>query len=90
MDQDAYKARYDEYVRAYDAVAEKMKKLQAERQARLEQAEALDGYLISLIKQETPCLQFDDFLFKTAVDRITVCMDGVLLFRFKDGTEVPA
>lgn len=90
MDQDTYKAQYDEYVRAYDAVAEKMKKLQAERQARLEQAEALDGYLITLIKQESPCLQFDDFLFKTAVDRITVCTDGSLLFRFKDGTEVSA
>jgi DNA invertase Pin-like site-specific DNA recombinase len=88
QDQTEYQKRYDELTLKYDkANAEfiKTEKQIAERRARYE----VLGHFIKTIKEQSDTIiEFDDNLWGSLLDCITVHSKDNVVFTFKDGTEI--
>lgn len=46
--------------------------------------------MFSLSEQDKPLAEFDDRLWLTVIDTVTVHKDGRLVFNFKNGAEITA
>ena len=68
------KARYDEISELLDARAVK--------------GRAIDRFLRDISGREELLTEFDEVLWLTVIDVVTVRKDGVLVFRFHDGREI--
>lgn len=88
QDQEEYSKRYE----AYAAKREKLKKrygdAQAEREARQNKAQILDGMIESLRIAEHTVIGFDEKLWSGTVDHVTVNRDDTLTFTLRDGREI--
>ena len=49
---------------------------------------AIDRFIFDLSKRDELLTEFDNCLWLTVVDTVTVQSDGILLFKFNDGTEI--
>ena len=49
---------------------------------------AIDRFIYDLSKRDELLTEFDNCLWLTVVDTVTVQSDGILLFKFNDGTEI--
>jgi hypothetical protein len=61
---------------------------QAERQARQDKAQILDGMVESLRSAEPTAIGFDEKLWNTMVDPVTVNRDDTIVFTMRDGREI--
>ena len=68
------KGRYDE--------------LSAECEAKKAKGRAIERFLSDFAERDEPITEFDDCLWLTSIDRVTVRNDGVLVFRFNYGGEI--
>ncbi|MCI6652723.1 MAG: hypothetical protein MSH11_04780, partial [Ruminococcus sp.] len=48
----------------------------------------IDRFIFDLSKRDELLTEFDNCLWLTVVDTVTVQSDGILLFKFNDGTEI--
>ena len=87
QDQTDYQKRYDELVSRYDAVRAKHDKVAKTIKGRHAKAERLDGFTKALKAQEA-VTEFDDGLWGTLVDFMTVYSKEDIGVTFKDGTEI--
>lgn len=88
LDQDAYLARYNELVERYEAVKAKLNALQKKRTERLQKADAIGGFMFTLMERDAPLKTFTDGLWIDSIDLVTVLADGTLEFRFQNGSEI--
>jgi site-specific DNA recombinase len=82
-----YAARYNGYVERYEKAKSRYAELAELREAKETKGRAVDRFASALAGHTEPVTVFDDFLWLTAVDRVTVRNDGVLVFRFYGGGE---
>lgn len=68
------KSRYDE--------------LEHQKENKLSKRKAIDRFISDLLKREELLTEFDNCLWLTVADKVTVLSDGVLVFDFNDGTEI--
>lgn len=87
QDQTDYQKRYDELVSRYDDVRAKHDKVDKAIKERKAKAERLDGFTKALKAQEV-VTEFDDGLWGTLVDFMTVYSKEDIGVTFKDGTEI--
>ena len=78
----------DEYIERYEQLKEKISALETERQRRLAQKSAIQTFIATFQNQDTPPIEFDEELWRTLIDRVTVNADETVLFRFKGGFEI--
>lgn len=84
---DSYRKRYDALIDEYDRVTEKLVKLQNKIDERKAKYEGIIRYAARLRTLQKPIEIFDEELWHTLLDKVTVTKD-TLIFVFKDGMEI--
>ena len=62
--------------------------LEYQKENKLSKRKAIDRFISDLSKRDELLTEFDNCLWLTVVDTVTVQSDGILLFKFNDGTEI--
>lgn len=87
QNQEEYTARYNGFVERYEKAKAQLEQLRATKVAREAQAEAIRAFMFEI--QELDALtEFDEKLWLTVTDTVTVHADGRLTFKFQGGTEI--
>ena len=55
---------------------------------RMRKADSLDAFIASLAAREAPLAEFTQGLWVDTIDRVIVQLNGSLVFRFLDGSEI--
>ena len=88
QDQEVYAKRYDDLATKHTKLKKKYADAQAERQARQDKTQILDGMIESIRSSEPTVIGFDAKLWNTTVDHVTVNRDDTLVFTMRDGREI--
>ena len=88
QDQEEYTERYNSYVDRYEKAKSRYDELKQKRENKLSKRKAIDRFIYDLSKRDELLTEFDNCLWLTVVDTVTVQSDGILLFKFNDGTEI--
>ena len=88
QDQKAFTAQYNSYVERFDAAEAQLKELEKERMDRQSRVASFDTFITALKRSPESITEFDERIWQTAVDRVTVYHDGHMTFRFLNGTEI--
>lgn len=88
QDQTDYQKRYDELVSRYDATKAKYDTAEQGIKKRRAKAERLDAFVTAIKEQGTVVTEFDEGLWGTLVDFMTVYSKEDISVTFKDGTEI--
>ncbi len=90
QDQEEYQKRYDGLVERYDAAKARYDEVTATISAKETQSERLAGFIRTLKEQDGTVAEFDETLWGSMVDFVTVGRDKKMIVTFKDGTEIQA
>ena len=89
QNQDEYAARYNGFVERYEKAKAQLEQLRTTKAEREAQAEAIGAFMLEV--QELDALtEFDEKLWLTIIDTVTVHADGRMAFKFRGGTEIDA
>ena len=88
QDQTAYLERYNALGERYETAKAKLEKLRAVKAKRESKAEDIGGFMFELAEYGDPITEFDDRLWLTVIDIVTVHRDGQLTFKFQTGHEI--
>ena len=88
QDQQEYTARYNGYVERYEKAKGRYEELSAECETKKAKGRSIERFLADFAERDEPITEFDDCLWLTSIDRVTVRNDGVLVFRFNYGGEI--
>ena len=84
QNQEEYAARYNGFVERYEKAKAQLEQLRATKAAREAQAEAIGAFMFEV--QELDALtEFDEKLWLTVIDTVTVHADGRMTFKFQGG-----
>ncbi len=89
QDQEVYAKRYDDLATKHTKLKKQYADAQAERQARQDKTQILEGMIESIRSSEPTVICFDAKLWNTTVDHVTVNRDDTLVFTMRDGREIP-
>lgn len=62
--------------------------LEQKKENKLSKRKAIDRFISNLSKRDELLTEFDNCLWLTVADKVTVRKDGTLVFKFNDGTEI--
>lgn len=88
QDQTEYNNRYNAYADRYEQAKSKYDELTVARDERIAKRNTIKRFLAELKKRNELLTEFDNCLWLTVIDRVTVQRDGSLIFRFCNGTEI--
>lgn len=88
QDQEKYTERYNSYVDRYEKAKSRYDELEHQKENKLSKRKAIDRFISDLLKRDELLTEFDNCLWLTVVDTVTVQSDGILLFKFNDGVEI--
>lgn len=89
LDQGDYQQKYKTYVERYEVVKDRLTEINEQRFEHITKREHITRFL-KLLKQSSELLtEFDEELWYSTVDTVTVHLEHKLTFKFKDGTELP-
>jgi len=88
QNQDEYKKKHSALVERYEIADEKLKTLQAERSARIEKRKELEWFMECLKAQDAIITEFDESLFCTVTERMTIFPDSHIEVTFRDETVI--
>ena len=89
QNQEEYAARYSGFVERYEKAKTRVEDLHSIKNARQAQADAIGAFMFEV--QELDALtDFDEKLWLTIIDTVTVHADGRMTFKFQGGTEIDA
>ena len=88
QDQAEFNERNNGYLERLRLAHERIEELEKEKRRRQHKARILGTFIRSLESSPQALIVFDDKVWATSIDRVTVTEDGKLVFRFMDGTEV--
>ena len=89
LDQEDYQRRYDDLATRYETTKKRLTELDNQLLDRRVKCEKLVEFIDSLTKRDGLLTEFDEGLWNTMVETVTVHGDHNLTFKFKDGTELP-
>lgn len=88
QDQKIFTAQYNNYVERFDAAEVQLKELEKERAQRQSRIASFDAFIAALKDSPDSITEFDEKIWQTAVERVTVYHDGHMTFHFLNGTEI--
>lgn len=88
QDQATYLERYNGLAERYETAKVRLEKLQAAKAQREAKAEDIGGFMFELAEYGESLTEFDDRLWLTVIDTVTVHRDGQLTFKFQTGHEM--
>lgn len=86
--QDEYGKKYNRLVKRYEKAVEKLNKVTAERESRIQRDRELRFFISSIEQQSLVLETWDERLWISLLESATVHIDSRITFRFKDGTEI--
>lgn len=87
QNQEEYAARYNGFVERYEKAKSRVEELRSIKTERQAQADAIGAFMFEV--QELGILtEFDEKLWLTVIDTVTVHADGRMTFKFQGGTEI--
>ena len=84
QNQEEYSARYNGFVERYEKAKARLKQLRTTKAAREAHAEAIGAFMFKMQELDT-ITEFDEKLWLTIIDTITVHADGRITFKFQGG-----
>ena len=87
MKQELYKSEYEKLVQRYESLKAKRDALVSKKEARENKLKFILHYTETLCGQDA-ITEFSEDLWLKAVDHVTICRDGRMVFLFKDGSEI--
>ena len=87
QNQEEYTARYNWFVERYEKAKAQLEQLRTTKAEREAQAEAIGAFMFEVQELDT-INEFDEKLWLTIIDTVTVHTDGRMTFRFQGGTEI--
>lgn len=88
--QSDFNKRNDGYVERHRKATERIDELETAKRERLAKGKTLDRFIADIEKRPLALTEFDETVWLTTVDRVTVGIDGEMAFRFRNGTEITA
>ncbi len=85
-----YDERRDVLSKEYDEKFSRVQKLEQKRTDQLNRADTLQSMVQQLSETKTIIDTFDDSLWRTLIEKVTVFHDNRMIFQFLDGTEIEA
>ena len=85
--QNEYNVRYNELVQQYNMMVTNLESLRKAKADRESKADAI-GEFIFRIQELDVLTEFDEKLWLTTIDKVSVYADGRLVFRFQSGVEI--
>lgn len=89
QDQEDYRRRYDALAGRYEKAKTRLDELSAERQSRNARHSQIKSFLDDLLQQEAPLSEWNEEVWYSMVESVTVRDSKTLEFRFRDGSTVP-
>ena len=89
QNQEEYAARYNGFVERYEKAKTRVEELRSIKNARQAQADAIGAFMFEVQELDT-LSEFDEKLWLTVIDTVTVHADGRMTFKFQGGTEFDA
>ena len=87
QNQEEYASRYNGFVKRYEKAKSRVEEVRGTKAAREAQADAIGAFMFEV--QELGILtEFDEKLWLTVIDTVTVHADGRMTFKFQGGTEI--
>lgn len=87
QNQEEYTARYNGFVERYEKAKAQLEQLRTTKAEREAQAEAIGAFMFEVQGLDT-INEFDEKLWLTIIDTVTVHTDRRMTFRFQGGTEI--
>ena len=87
QNQEEYTARYNGFVERYEKAKARVEELHSIKSARQAQADAIGAFMFEVQELDT-LTEFDEKLWLTVIDTVTVHADGRMTFKFQGGTEI--
>lgn len=84
-----YKARYNGFVTRYEKAKTRVEELRSIKNARQAQADAIGAFMFEVQELDT-LSEFDEKLWLTVIDTVTVYSDGRMTLKFQGDTEINA
>ena len=84
QNQEEYAARYNGFVERYEKAKAQLEQLRTTKDAREAQAEAIGAFMFEMQELDT-INEFDEKLWLTIIDTVTVHTDGRMTFEFQGG-----
>lgn len=88
QDQEEFSEKYNGYVEKYEKAKKCRDALSAKKERKISVRRNIERFIADLSARDELLTGFDNCLWLTAVERVTVKNDGALVFRFYSGTEV--
>lgn len=89
QNQEEYAARYKGFVERYEKAKTRVEELHSIKNARQAQADAIGAFMFEVQELDT-LSEFDEKLWLTVIDTVTVHTDGRMAFKFQGGTVIDA
>ena len=89
QNQEEYAARYNGFVERYEKAKTQVEELRSIKTGRQAQADAIGAFMFEVQELDT-LSEFDEKLWLTVIDTVTVHADGRMTFKFQGGTEIDA
>lgn len=84
QNQEEYAARYNGFVERYEKAKTRVEELRSIKIARQAQADAIGAFMFEVQELDT-LSEFDEKLWLTVIDMVTVHTDGRMTFKFQGG-----
>ena len=80
--------KYEDYANRYDELQERCNKLLKKKERRLLQADKLNRFMLEIQELDELNLEFNESLWHTTVESVTVTADEFLIYKFRNGAEI--
>lgn len=85
-----YDERHEAMTKEYSEKFDRLQKLEQKRTDQLNRTETLQNMVHRLSETTDVVDTFDDSLWRTMIEKVTVFHDNRMIFQFLDGTEIEA
>ena len=88
MNQNDYIKKYDSYTNRFNKAKEQFTKLQKTMEQRQLKADTIKNFINEMPKMNNLPIEFNERLWNSVIDTVTVYEDERIVFRFKNGMEI--
>ncbi|MFH6711439.1 recombinase family protein [Streptococcus suis] len=85
QDQDKYLKKYNQLTSKYEGILQEIESLELHRMKKSKRNKELQVFINALEKQEGLLLEFDEFLWETMIEHVTVSGAKEIFIKFKNG-----
>ncbi len=88
--QSDFNNRNNAYIERHRKATEQIEELETAKRERLAKSKTLDIFIRDIEKRPLALTEWDETLWLTVIDSVTVATDGEMIFKFRNGSEITA